>query len=259
VFADALRAIGVEPLPLLWGRAVPAGATVVLRSPWDYVDRPGDFARWLDDLDAIGATVHNATDLVRWNVHKSYLVDLATRGVDTVPTLALPAGSAARLGDLPWPDVVLKPAVGASARRTVHSGRMAAPDAQRHLDALLADEDAVVQPYIPSIADHGEISIIVIDGEATHAVAKRPAPGDWRVQRELGGTVELVPVTPDLAAAAATTIGALDATPSFARVDLVPDSDGQLLLIEVELIEPELWFDLAPGAARALATAVAGR
>jgi glutathione synthase/RimK-type ligase-like ATP-grasp enzyme len=259
VFADALRTTGREPVAMVWGGAVPADATVVLRSPWDYVDRPGEFARWLDDLDAAGATVHNATDLVRWNVHKSYLVDLAARGVATVPTLALPAGSPAWLGDLPWRDVVLKPAVGASARRTVHTGRMAAPDAQRHLDALLAVEDAVVQPYVPSIADHGEISVIVIDGEATHAVAKRPAPGDWRVQRELGGTVTIVAVTPDLVAASATTIGALDATPSFARVDLVRDRDGHLLLIEVELIEPELWFDLAPAAATALAAAVTRR
>ena len=120
--------------------------------------------------------MHNPTALVRWNMHKSYLVDLAGRGVPTVPTIVLPAGRRVDLGALPWPDVVVKPAVGASARMTVHTGRLAADAAQQHLDRLLDGEDAVVQPYLPSIADDGELSVVVIGGAPTHAVAKRPAP-----------------------------------------------------------------------------------
>ncbi len=235
---------------------MPTGATVVLRSPWDYVERPAAFGRWLDELDRNGVEVHNPTALVRWNIHKSYLVELAERGVPTVPTAVLPAGRHVAMADLPWPDVVVKPAIGASARLTVHTARLDAAAAQQHLDRLVGAEDAVVQPYLSSIAEHGEISVVVVAGVATHAVAKRPAPGDWRVQRELGGTVTLVPVSTELLAAAATTIAALATMPSYARVDLIRDADGQLLLIEVELIEPELWFDLAPHAATALAAHV---
>jgi glutathione synthase/RimK-type ligase-like ATP-grasp enzyme len=256
VLADALRVAGHEPIPLVWGREVPPGATVVVRSPWDYVDRPDDFRRWLDELDRQDAVVHNPTALVRWNLHKSYLVDLAGRGVATVPTIVLPAGHRVAIGELPWPDLVVKPAVGASARMTVHTGRMGAQAAQQHIDRLLDSEDAVVQPYLPSIADDGELSVVVIDGRPTHAVAKRPAPGDWRVQRELGGSETAVPITAELATAAATTIAAVGPVPSYGRVDLVRGDDGQLLLIEVELIEPELWFDLAPAAATALAAVV---
>ena len=171
--------------------------------------------------------------------------------------MVLPRGQPVDLGVLPWPDVVVKPAIGASARLTVHTGRLAADDAQRHLDRLLEGEDAVVQPYVPSITEQGELSVVVIAGETTHVVAKRPALGDWRVQRELGGTVTRVPMTAELRAAAAATIAALDPPPTYARVDLVRADDGQLLLIEVELIEPELWFDLAPDAAIRLAAALA--
>jgi glutathione synthase/RimK-type ligase-like ATP-grasp enzyme len=259
VLAAALRVTGHDPIPLVWGGPVPRGATVVLRSPWDYVERPEDFTRWLDGLDAAGGTVHNATELVRWNLHKSYLVDLAARGVSTVPTLVLARGRPVTLGALPWADVVIKPAVGASARLTVHTGRVSPTDAQHHLDQLLAAEDVVVQPFLPSIADHGEISVIVVAGDVTHAVQKRPAHGDWRVQHELGGTVTPIAVTPELRAAAMATIAALDPAPTYARVDLVRDRDGRLLLIEVELIEPELWFDLAPRAATRLAAAVVGQ
>ena len=231
----------------------------MLRSPWDYVDRPDEFRRWLDALDRHGATVHNATTLVRWNLHKAYLVDLAGRGASTVPTVVVPRGRPAALDALPWPDVVIKPAIGASARLTVHTGRIAADEAQHHLDRLLDGEDAVIQPYLPSIADHGELSVVVIHGEPTHAIAKRPAPGDWRVQRELGGTVDLIPMTAELITAAMATITALDSMPTYARVDLVRADDKELLLIEVELIEPELWFDLAPDAATRLAAAVSRR
>ena len=216
MFADALRAAGHDPIPLVWGHAVPAAATVVLRSPWDYVDRPDEFRRWLDALDRQGTTVHNATTLVQWNLHKAYLVDLAGRGVSTVPTVVLPHGQPAALDALPWRDVVIKPAIGASARMTVHTGRLAADEAQQHLDRLLDGEDAVIQPYLPSIADHGELSVVVIDGEPTHAIAKRPKPGDWRVQRELGGTVDLIPMTAELVTAAMATVTALDSMPTYA-------------------------------------------
>jgi glutathione synthase/RimK-type ligase-like ATP-grasp enzyme len=256
VLAAALRAVGHEPIPLVWGRGTPRGATVVVRSTWDYVDRLAAFGRWLDDLDSCGAIVHNSTALIRWNLHKGYLIDLDLADVPTVPTLVLAGGSPVRLTDLPWDDVVLKPAVSASARRTVHTRRIGPDAAQRHLDRLLDDQDVIVQPYLASIADHGEVSVIVVDGTPTHAIAKRPAPGDWRVQRELGGTTAVVAVTEALAAAAAAALDALPAAPTFARVDLVRGVDDRLLVIEIELIEPELWFDLAPDAATRLAEAV---
>ena len=256
MLADALRAGGHQPIPLVWGRGTPVGATVVVRSTWDYVDRLDAFGRWLDDLDASGAIVHNSTALIRWNLHKGYLVDLDLANVPTVPTLVLARRNTVRLGDLPWDDVVLKPAVSASARGTAHTGRIGSDAAQRHLDRLLDDQDVIVQPYLPSIAEDGEISVIVVDGTPTHAIAKRPAPGDWRVQRELGGTTAVVAISAALATVAAAAVDALPAAPTFARVDLVRGVDDRLLVIEVELIEPELWFDLAPDAATRLAAAV---
>jgi glutathione synthase/RimK-type ligase-like ATP-grasp enzyme len=256
VLADAVRAAGHEPVPLVWGRDAPRGATVVVRSTWDYVERLDAFDRWLDDLDASGAIVHNSTTLIRWNLHKGYLVDLDRADVPTVPTLVLPGGNPVRLTALPWRDVVLKPAVSASARGTIHTGRVGPAASQRHLDRLLDDHDVVVQPYLPSIAEHGEISVVVVDGAPTHAIAKRPAAGDWRVQRELGGTTAVVAVTEAVATAAAAALDAVPEAPTFAGVDLIRGVDDRLLVMEIELIEPELWFDLVPDAATRLAAAV---
>ncbi len=237
-----------------------AGAVVVLRSTWDYAGRVDEFRAWLDRLDAAGVVVRNPTDLVRWNLHKAYLLELERRGVPVVPTRLVERGSDLSLHEVAaaagWDDVVVKPAVAATARLTIHQAREGTTVTARHFVDLVGAEDVLVQPFLSAVVAEGEVSIVAIGGEPTHAVRKRAQPGDWRVQINFGGTDERIPLDDELLAVAFRALGALDAPPAYARVD-VARHEGRYHLMELELIEPELFFDHAPEAARRLAALLA--
>lgn len=263
VLADAVRRRGLTVRPVVWSSPFGVDDVVLIRSPYDYVERPAEFRSWLDDLDECGATVLNSTSLLRWNMHKGYLTDLAARGVAVVPTEMLVQGStrslSAVLADRGWSRAVVKPAIGASARQTIgvdgaDAASLASADA--HLRGLLERGDVLVQPFVASIETDGEVSVVVIGGEITHAVLKRPTAGEWRVQSDFGGSAVRVPVTVEHERAAASALGAVDGAATYARVDLVA-IDGALHLMELELIEPELFFQIAPEAADRLADLLA--
>jgi hypothetical protein len=226
-----------------------------LRSPWNYIDDVEAFLSWIDDVGSC-TEVWNPPDIVRWNAHKSYLLDLASRGVPVVPTVLVERGRPLDLTELSarngWREVVVKPAVavGAIGARVV---RVDDGD-----DDERTEIDRLVQPLVPEIAE-GEVSMVAIDGEVTHAVRKRPAPGDFRVHVEYGGREEAHPPTPDELALARKALDAVGRPLLYARIDCVVTSAGPLLM-ELELIEPSLFLPLAPAASLdRLAAAVAGR
>ena len=260
VLVEHLGALGIEADPLVWGTPTDADAVVLIRSTWDYVDRPDDFADWLDELDARQVTVLNPTALLRWNAHKRYLLELADRDVPVVPTELVAKDTPVRLRDLidrrGWSDVVVKPAVGGSARLTVHAARIGDAAAAEHFDRLVAAEDLLVQPFVPSVVAVGETSVVAVAGEPLAAIVKRAADGDWRVQSDFGGTAERVELTADLRAIAQQALDAAPSSPAYARIDVVRTPAGWQLL-ELELIEPELFFPLVPEVAQRLAEAVA--
>lgn len=258
----ALASLGVAVRPVLWGGETPPGTTVVIRSTWDYVDHVDRFRAWLDHLDEVGATVHNPTSTIRWNLHKRYLTDLAARGVPVVPTRLLAQGSPVTLAEIAsatgWDDVVVKPAIGATARLTIHQAREGTEAAAAHLARVLVAEDVLVQPFVPSITSQGETSVVAVAGTPVHAVRKRAKAGEWRVQYDFGGTVEPIGLDDDLVRAARIVLAALDTVPLSARIDLAR-FDGELHLMELELIEPNLFFDLVPASAKRFAEALIDR
>lgn len=260
VLTDRLASLGVDVAPVIWGAEVDPDSMVLIRSTWDYVERPAAFLAWLDGLDARDIAVVNPTSLLRWNVHKRYLGDLAAAGVPVVPTELVHRGSPTDLDEVRsrrgWSDVVVKPAIGGSARLAVHAGRVGEPVAAEHFAGLVAREDALVQPFVPSVVTDGEVSVLAIAGEPLAAVAKRAAAGDWRVQSDFGGIASRVDLTPELAALAERSLTATPSMPVAARVDAVRTERGWEL-IELELVEPELFLRLAPDVADALARHVA--
>jgi glutathione synthase/RimK-type ligase-like ATP-grasp enzyme len=199
---------------------------------------------------------------VRWNTHKSYLLELHARGAPTVPTVVLLAGSAASLDAIcdaqGWNAMVVKPAIasgGDGARR----GEVGDATLQSHLDALLATADVLVQPYVAAVERDGEMSVVLFDGRFSHALRKRPAVGDYRVQEHHGGTTELVDPTPGLVELAERVCGVMPTPTLYARIDLVSIGE-QWHVIEAEVTEPSLWLDLAPApATRRLADALLSR
>jgi glutathione synthase/RimK-type ligase-like ATP-grasp enzyme len=245
VLASALAAQGARPAFVCWDDAAVQWAAldlVVVRSTWDYHERLDAFLGWADYVGDATRLFNDARTL-RWNSHKGYLLELAAAGVPVVPTSLVRRGSG---HDLPAGEWVVKPAVSIGAERTVRGAT------QADLDALVADDDALVQPYLREVED-GEISIVCIGGEPVHAVRKVPAPGDFRTQEHHGAAVAPVALAASLDQLARAVLGLLPTTPAYARVDVVETIDGPLLM-ELELIEPTLWFVHSPAAAAALAT-----
>lgn len=222
---------------------------VAVRTTWDYTDRPDDFLAWAAGVEAV-TNLQNPHAVLAWNSHKRYLVDLADAGVPVVPTRLLARGTA--VPDLGAGRLVVKPAVSAGGRGT-HLG--VAEDLRDLTADLLVLSDVLVQRAVDSIGRDGEISLIRLGDEWSHAVRKVPAAGGFLVHERHGGRLEdHTPTTREIAVADA----ALACSPApvhAARVDLVR-VDGEPVVMELELIEPELFLRRAPEAPDRLAAAL---
>lgn len=243
-----LREAGLSADPVVWEDPHAdwsAAGLVVIRSAWDYCYRRGQFVAWAERA-AVSTALWNSARVVRWNTHKSYLCDLSERGVSVVPTILLRAGSRVTLDEIleqrRWDDVILKAAVAQSGRYALFVPRDRWAAGRAHLERLLPHEDMLVQPYLPSVATLGELSLVFVEGACTHAVRKRAAAGDFRVHDDYGGTVELEPPGEAHLAVARAAFEAVGEPVHYGRVDLVEGPDGQPMIMEFELVEPELFF-----------------
>jgi glutathione synthase/RimK-type ligase-like ATP-grasp enzyme len=238
---------------------------VVVRSTWDYTQRPEDFLAWADSIGP--QRLRNTPQLLRFNADKRYLTQLAA---PTVPTTLLEPGD-----QLPGYDteIVVKPNISAGARDT---GRFQ-PDAADEAAELVATihEDgraALVQPYLPGVDEHGERAVVFFGGAVSHVLHKRPvlrepgvapiaqgahAPAAIMLEPDLVIAGRATPAQLELAHAVHAEISAQFGQPLFVRVDMVPGPEGRPVLIELEAIEPMLYFDLIPGAAERFAAAIA--
>jgi glutathione synthase/RimK-type ligase-like ATP-grasp enzyme len=243
----ALARRGVTAEPAVWDDpAVPWAdySAVVVRSTWDYHHRPAEFLGWIRRLESAGVTLWNPAPVLRWNLDKRYLAELEQRGVAVVPTQILPQGSDRTLGSVldasDWDEVVVKPAISASAHETWRSSRARTAADSSRFAVLLEGADVLVQPYQPAI-ERGEWSFCFFGGHYSHAVLKRPRPGDFRVQAELGGSVLAQNPGTLLRREAEEVTRLIPGRWLYARVDAC-EVGGSLLLMELELIEPTLFF-----------------
>jgi glutathione synthase/RimK-type ligase-like ATP-grasp enzyme len=255
---DALRATGLDPIAEVWSDPSvdwSAYDAVLLRSVWDYHLRYDDFTEWLNQVDKAGVPVFNDSGLVRWNGDKRYLVELRERGVAIVPS-QIAAGACLRevVAGLAGQEIVIKPTVSASAHHTVR-GIAGSDELSRAMDEL-PDTVYLVQPFVSEIVTDGEWSLMFIDGEFTHAVIKRAAAGEYRVQVMFGGESTLTDPPPAVLESARDALAAAGSPPLYARVDGVV-VNGRFLLMELEFIEPYLFLPEFPQATAKLAAAVA--
>lgn len=220
-------------------------ALIMLGTAWNYQDKAAEFLAKLEALAARGITVCNPPDLVGWNMRKTYLRDLANelpdKGARMIPTLWREDVNAKSIAEafhvFECDRVVLKRQVGAGAEGQELFARSTLPEADWRFGHA-----AMLQPYLPAIAKEGELSFIFIDGELSHALRKRPADGDYRIQSLYGGYEETHAPTADETAAAQSVVNAAPfPTPLYARIDMVRMDDGALALMEAEMIEPYLY------------------
>ena len=257
----ALELRGIEAVPAVWDDGELKWERFdgcLIRSTWDYHEKHEAFLAW-----ARGVTeqvpLFNSHELVAWNFEKGYLRELAAAGVPTIPTRWLERGDHHQLEALltaeGWEEAVLKPAIDLGARN-LRRVRVGDATDQVALEELLASHDVMVQPFLPSIEAEGELSLVYIGGRFSHAVRKLPRDGDFRVQPSWGGNVQAADAAPAEIAIGKLALARLPAQPLYARVDLVRGPAGESFLIELELIEPLLFFDQHPPAIEFMADAV---
>lgn len=262
-----LASLGIDAEPVVWSSRATvwtAFDAVVVRSCWDYHLHLAAFHAWLDLLEQSGVSVWNSPATLRWNADKRYMLDLDAWGVATIPTRIVPRG---RLGDVErivggegWQRFVIKPAVSASGFETYALESPIEPLARETIARVVAAGDVLVQPFAEEIPREGEISFMFIDGEYSHATLKRAATatGEFRVQTEHGGTVDPHSAPADLIAQAAKALLPLPEVPLYARVDGIA-RDDQFVLMELELIEPNLFFNHCRGSVERMGQAIARR
>jgi len=258
----ALRAAGLHAQTLAWDDpdADFAQARVtVLRATWNYPDDPRRFLSWVERTAAV-TELWNPLTAVRWNLHKGYLLELARAGVPVVPTRLVRRGEATTLAEIltdrGWSDAVIKPAVSNASRLTVRSGPETMEEGEAHLRRLAARDDVLIQPYVASVEEYGERSLVWIDGEITHAVRKSPRLASQH--EAVTGPLPVSAAEAEVARAAlevARAAGAGDLL--YARIDLAPGPDGTPQVMELELIEPSLFFPFSPAALDRFVRAVA--
>lgn len=245
---EALTRAGLRCSILAWDSAEAdfgSAAMTILRSTWNYPLYANEFLDWIAKT-ARSSALWNPAAVVRWNMHKRYLLELAGAGIPIAPTELVSRGSNRTVAEISrargWVRVVVKPAVSASSMNTLLFSSVDLERGQSHLARLVTEGDVLVQQYLPSVEDHGERALVWIDGELTHAVRKSPRfLGD-----EESTSSEAVPIGAAEAQLAARTLRAASRSVGepllYARIDVAPGPDGTPVVMELELVEPSLYL-----------------
>lgn len=264
----ALKPFGIQTKRIAWCDSHvdwTRFAAVVFRTTWDYFDRFHQFSRWLNQLDQSQVRMLNSARLIRWNQDKHYLLDLEERGVGIVPsrflefdaTLAIPESLVQAFVDCGWDQAVIKPCVSGAARHTYRMDRSNVEQIAERLESVMRNEAFILQEFQTGILTHGERTLVLFGDQVTHAVQKTGKPGDFRVQDDYGGIATSCQATEEEVEFARRAIHVCPEQPVYGRVDLIRDNRGELCVMELELIEPELWMRLAPWSAERFARGIA--
>ncbi len=231
----------------------------ILRTTWDYHNRVEEFSQWLHFVNSQTALC-NPFQMIQWNIDKHYLHALAEKGSPVVPTKYLEPGTVCDLArhfdELAVSEAVIKPCISAGARHTYRFSRERCKEIESIIEPLLAREAFMLQPFVPQVLQTGEDTLMVAGGRFTHAVRKRPKAGDFRVQDDYGGTFVAHTPTDLQIQVAEEAMARVPWLPMYGRVDMVESSDGTPWIMEVELIEPELWIRSHPDSASLFAQAI---
>lgn len=235
----------ISAVPVIWKAANVRWedfSALVVRNTWDYYTEADAFRQWLDAMESTGIPMFNPVPVVKDNMHKFYLKRFQEKGITIIPTLFSSATASVKWETLQaqgWDKVVIKPAISAGSFLT----QTYATDAltPKALHEVIAQGDWLIQTYLPEITTGGELSMIFFNGVFSHAVLKKPKEGDFRVQRQYGGLYQRVDPTAELLQLGQQ-IATLENNLLYARVDGVM-IQGKFHLMELELIEPDLYFE----------------
>lgn len=223
---------------------------LIFRNTWDYYQKEIAFNLWLNKIELLGIKTLNPISIIQKNKHKFYLKELEKDGISILPTIFLEKNSTSNLHDLipsNWEKIVIKPAFSAGSYLTKLIDRSEIESIQTEFKEHFETKDFLLQEFRPEIKDLGETSFIFFDGKFSHVVNKKPIENDFRVQIQYGGIYSLIEPNNDLLLQAELVLSKIPEKLLYARVDGIV-IENKLHLMEIELIEPDLYFDLADGA-----------
>jgi hypothetical protein len=260
--ASALQNHGLKAQVLPWEiflkQPIDCGL-IVFQSTWGYYKNYPQFKALIDQLENLKIEVWNPLEVIRWNSHKRYLIQLEKKGVKIVPSILWEKGKSLKLIEtaehLESDLLVIKPAIGASAYHTQLVDLAKIEEQSSEIQELGQSHDLLVQPFVPEVQSEGEYSLVFIDNQFTHCMIKVPEDQDFRV---VGNAARKIPCPPRALSAAKKILRLANQEHIYARVDLVMHEDHYLLM-ELELIEPRLWLQREPMAADLFASAISKR
>ncbi|MFP4093887.1 MAG: RimK family alpha-L-glutamate ligase [Cyclobacteriaceae bacterium] len=260
---DALRRLGWQVEEVSWRKKDTDWNRyniVLIRTPWDYQQDPETFLKVLETIDHSSARLENSLDLVRWNLNKRYLKELEEKGTLIVPTLWEQTFSAENFRH--WSEkfsgkeIIVKPLVSANADYTYRLPTDTTDERLAELVPIFVKRPFMVQPFMPSVIHEGEFSVFFFGERYSHTILKKPKSADFRVQEEHGGIIRAVEPEQHLQETAKKVLRLISPQPLYSRIDLVRTEKNQFALMEVELIEPSLYFSYSEPSAALFASTV---
>ncbi len=224
---------------------------ILLKSPWDYVEKPILFYQWLDRMMHLNIPVLNPAAIVKWNCDKHYLKDISNAGLKVIPTAFVEQGEQFsydhHVAAFNNQTLIVKPCISGSSKNTFLL-KHPSPETISFINTLLEKESMMVQPFIPRVQEEGEWALLFFGGKFSHALIKKPADGDFRCQQQFGGSVQAVQPDASILKAATEYVTQFAKGCLYARVDGLV-IDGTFYLMELELVDPVLFLDIDSEAA----------
>ncbi|WP_138429274.1 ATP-grasp domain-containing protein [Fodinibius saliphilus] len=221
---------------------------VIIRSPWDYQEAPNAFIEVLEEIESSTAILENSLDIVKWNINKRYLRDLENDGIEIVPTLWQDEFHEDQLpsffDELDSDEIVIKPTISAGADNTFWVKETNQQEYINILTSVFKDQPFLVQPFMQNIVNEGEFSVFFFGDTYSHTILKTPKVNDFRVQEEHGGRLKKVKPEKQLLSIARESLANITPLPLYTRADYVRTDDNSFALMELELIEPSLYFNM---------------
>lgn len=255
LLVEPFKKRGFTPISIPWdkmGVEWDSFDLVIIRSVWDYHTRIREFSDWINTLEISKVNIWNPAKIIRWNMDKKYLLELKSKGIPIVPTLIINKANVQNIGNLLkdrlWEEVIIKPTIGASSYKIIRVKSRELSLHSSEIEDILRESEMIIQPYIREINLEGECSFLFFNKVYSHAVLKKPKADEYRTQPEFGGSEVGVKPDPNVIKQASNILNKIDSSLLYARVDgLIVN--GQFMLMELELIEPYLFFEFEKASA----------
>jgi len=259
IIQESLEKLGLKVLRTSWANPNFDWATTkaaLFSTTWDYFDRFPEFSKWLEKTKHKTKFI-NPYETLKWNLDKHYLLDLQNAEINIPPTVFVEIGNKSSLKEIfeqtNWKEAVLKPSVSGAGRHTYRIHKENLADYENIFTELIENESMMLQEFQYNIVEKGEVAYMIMGDKFTHAILKKAKKGDFRVQDDFGGSVEVYNPTQEEIDFALRTVKNCGKKTIYARVDIFYDNNNQPAIGELELIEPELWYRFNSNAANDLA------